>query len=394
MAQESMEPVGFRQWLGPQLLFTGIFFINFISRVAIAPLLPGMEADLSLTHAQAGSLFLFISLGYFVAIAGSGLVSQRLGHRGTVLLSALAVGAVMLALPLAPRRWGLTAGAVALGLASGLYLPSGLASLTSLVRPADWGKAMAVHELAPNLGFVAAPLLAELLQRSLGWRGVLGLLGGGALVLGLAFARWGRGGRFPGQAPSPSAVAALARRPQLWLMVALFSLGIGSSLGVFTMLPLYLTLERGWPAEQANLLLSLSRVSGLFMAFVAGWAYDRLGARRTLAMVLTAGGLATACLGLATQGWLTAALFLQPALAVCFFPAGFAVLSAAVPPEQRGLAVSLCSPPAFVLGGGALPALIGLLSEHYSFGLGIAVVGGLILAGAALTPLLRTDRGL
>jgi len=392
--QESSEPGGPAQWLGPLLLFTGIFFVNFTARVVLAPLLPAMEAELGLSHAQAGGLFLFLSLGYFVAIAGSGLVSQRLGHRGTVLLSALAVGAAMLALSLAPGRWGVTLGMVGLGLAAGLYLPSGLASLTSLVRPGHWGKAVAVHELAPNLGFVAAPLLAEMLQQGLSWRGVLALLGGCALLLGLAFARWGRGGEFPGQAPSPAAVSRLARQPLLWLMVALFALGIGSSLGVFTMLPLYLIEERGWPPEQANLLLSLSRVSGLVMALGAGWAYDRLGARRTLAMVLCASGLATVCLGLASQGFLVAALFLQPALAVCFFPAGFAALSAAAPPELRGLAVSLCTPPAFVLGGGAVPALIGLLGEHYSFGLGIALVGGLILCGAALTPLLRPGRSL
>ena len=49
----------------PVLLFLAlIFFVNFTARIIFAPLMPTIEADLSLTHSDAGLLFLLISLGY------------------------------------------------------------------------------------------------------------------------------------------------------------------------------------------------------------------------------------------------------------------------------------------------------------------------------------------
>ncbi len=389
MPQHSLEPGGFVQRLGPLLFLAGLFFINFTTRISFAPLLPNIEADLGLSHAQAGSLFLFVSLGYFVAILCSGFVSQRLGHRRTIIISAVSLGLVVMLASQMPGRWGITLGCVGLGLTAGLYLPSGMATLTALIKPSDWGRALAVHELAPNLGFVAAPLVAELLLDGLSWRGVLALLGAGSVVMGLAYARWGQGGDFPGQAPNLKAIGKLLRLPNLWLMVALFSLGIAGTLGIFTMLPLYLVSERGWDQGWANFMLSMSRVSCLVVTLFAGWAYDRLGARPTMAVIFLSAGAASIGLGLAGADWLVIFLFVQPALGACFFPAGFATLSAVVPPDMRGLAISLCTPLAFLLGSGVVPALIGLLGEHYSFGIAIALCGVLITCGAAVVPFLK-----
>ena len=76
------------------------------------------------------------------------------------------------------------------------------------------------------------------------------------------------------------------------------------------------------------------------------------------------------------------AVFLQPAMAVCFFPAGLAVLSMFSSAKERSITISLTIPIAALMGGGAAPALIGLIGDVHSFGLGIALVGGLIMAGS------------
>ena len=72
------------------------------------------------------------------------------------------------------------------GMATGLYLPSAIATLTSLVPSRHWGKALAIHELAPNLSFVAAPVVSEALMVWVSWREVLMLLGVCSLALGTA----------------------------------------------------------------------------------------------------------------------------------------------------------------------------------------------------------------
>ena len=68
---------GLRPQLGPIIFLTAIFFLNFLARIVLAPLMPVIEADLGLDHAEAGSLFLLISAGYFVSLLGSGFLSSR-----------------------------------------------------------------------------------------------------------------------------------------------------------------------------------------------------------------------------------------------------------------------------------------------------------------------------
>lgn len=112
----------FRGQVGPILLLTLIFFINFLARIILAPLLPAIERELHLDHGEAGALFLLISLGYCTSLLGSGFVSSRLTHRSTILLSALSAGITILFLPFASHLWQLQLALVALGLATGLYL--------------------------------------------------------------------------------------------------------------------------------------------------------------------------------------------------------------------------------------------------------------------------------
>jgi NNP family nitrate/nitrite transporter-like MFS transporter len=368
----------------PILFLVGIFLLNFMSRVGLGPLLPAVEADLTISHAQAGSLFLFTSVGYFSALFCSGLVSSRLGHRGTIVVSGLAVGGALGAVGLVESFAGLAAAMALVGAAGGFYLPSGIATLTGLVAQRHWGKALAVHELAPNLGLVLAPLAAEVLLGRLSWQGVMASLGAVSAALAVVYARWGRGGRFYGQAPNPANLWALMAEPASWLIMLMFGLGIGGSLGVYTMLPLYLVEEHGMALASANLLVSASRVAGVGMSFLAGAFTDRVGPARALAAVFGLTGLATVGLGLAQGPWLWAALFLQPTLAVCFFPAGFAALSRLVDASLRNLAVSVVIPLGFVLGSGAIPTLIGWLGETVSFAAGIVVVGLFILGGVGL----------
>ncbi len=382
----------FSQQLWPLLFLVGIFMLTFLSRVILAPLLPAVEKSLGISHAQSGALFLYVSLGYFVSLFSSGLVSSRLGHRRTIIISALAVGLVLIGLTQAASLAVLNLGAFFIGLAGGLYLPSGIATITGLVSARHWGKALAVHELAPNLGLFSGPLVAEGLLQVSSWQGVLGWLGLGCLILGLVFWRWGKGGDFPGQAPNPANLKQLATDSRSWVLMVLFSLGIGGSLGIYTMLPLYLVTEHGLELASANYLVGFSRLLGVVASFVAGWASDRIGPRPALTGIFALTGLSTIALGLLPPPWLWVALFVQPFMAVCFFPAGFAALSSVGDPSLRSLTVSVVVPMGFVLGGGALPAGIGWLGEQASFQFGIALSGVLFLSGVFLLPLLRAQK--
>ncbi|MCJ7663090.1 MAG: MFS transporter [Desulfobacterales bacterium] len=381
--------VPFRSHIPALLFLAGIFFLNFLARVILAPLLPAIEGDLHIGHAGAGALFLFISLGYCAGLLGSGFVSSRFTHRRTIIISSMAIGLALLAISLCHTIGGIRGGLILLGFAAGLYLPSGIAALTSIVSSRDWGKAVAIHELAPNLGFVAAPLVAEGLMLWFSWRGVIALIGAAAMLVGLAFIRLGKGGQFRGEAPSPNTLRVLITQPAFWVMMALFSLAIGASLGVYTMLPLYLVAEQGFGRSSANELVAFSRIAGLAIAFAAGWASDTWGPKRALGGILLATGMATVLLGMARGAWIVPVLFLQPMLAVCFFPAGFAALASIGPPQVRNVAISLTIPVAFFIGGGAIPAAIGLMGQEGSFALGFVLVGVLLFGGVIILRYLR-----
>ena len=380
-----LEVTSLRSQIGPILFLAGIFFLNFLGRIILAPLLPTIEKDLGLDHAGAGSLFLLISSGYFVSLLGSGFVASRLMHKRTIIVSATAIGLALLVISSSNSLLGISMGLVLLGLAAGLYLPSGISTLTSLISPSQWGKALAIHELAPNLAFVAAPLISEVLLRWFSWRGILAVMGIASMVAGMTFGRFGTGGKFPGDAPSVTSVRTILVKPAFWIMTILFSLAITGSLGVYAMLPLYLVTERSMDQYWANTLVAVSRVSGLGMAFLAGWATDRFGARKIMAAVFLLTGTMTFLLGVTKGYWMVLIVFAQPMLAVCFFPAGFAALSCIGPSSSRNVAVSLTIPLAFLIGAGAIPAGLGIMGDTVSFAFGFALVGVFILMGFLLS---------
>jgi NNP family nitrate/nitrite transporter-like MFS transporter len=123
-----------RSQVMPLLLMTGLFFFNFIARIILAPLMPTIEVDLGIGHAEAGSLFLLISLGYFTSLIGSGFFSAQFTHRKTIIFSSIFLGITLLAVSFSNTLWDIRIGCIIIGLVTGLYLPSGISTLTSLVK--------------------------------------------------------------------------------------------------------------------------------------------------------------------------------------------------------------------------------------------------------------------
>jgi len=54
--------------VAPVVFLVVIFFINFIARVILSPLLPTIEKELGISHGEAGSFFFLISAGYVIAL--------------------------------------------------------------------------------------------------------------------------------------------------------------------------------------------------------------------------------------------------------------------------------------------------------------------------------------
>jgi NNP family nitrate/nitrite transporter-like MFS transporter len=209
------------------------------------------------------------------------------------------------------------------------------------------------------------------------------------MLAGIVFVFFGKGGTFPGEAPNSKILRTILIEPSFWVMIALFTLGIGASFGVYTMMPLFLVAEKGMDRAWANTLVAISRIPTLGVSILAGWVADRFGPKQTLRGVFMATGMATLLLGLVPGSWIGLLVLLQSVLATSFFPAGFAILSRMGSTSIKNVAVSLTVPIGMLLGGGAIVAGIGIFGEMGAFSVGIALFGGLIFGGVILVRYLK-----
>jgi MFS transporter, NNP family, nitrate/nitrite transporter len=377
-------PEPFREKVGITAFLAWLFYLGFVARTMFAPLMPAIEKDLGISHGQAGSLFLWMSVGYLLAPICSGLISSKINHRGTLRVSAWAIGVALIPIASVNALWLIRILLMVIGLAAGIHLPSAIATITAEVQKSDWGKALSVHQCAPPLSFVSAPILAAILLNWFTWRYVLVLWALLAMVSALVYGQRGKGGDFPGQLPGRENVKTIISTPSFWIMVFLFAMAMGGNAGIYSMLPLFLVSERGLDLGQANTLIGLSQVSGVIMVFVAGWITDKIGQKPAMAMTLLATAILTVLLGLVQGSGLVVVLFLQPAVLSSFFPAAFGALSRIAPPAMRSVVNALGPPLAFLMGGGVLPAVIGYMGEVYTFSTGIVAFGCFMALGPVL----------
>lgn len=374
------------------MFITVMMLLVFLGRFIFSPLMPaiGEDPSIAIGPGQAGSLFLLGAFGFFAGSIIAGLVSSRIRHRGTLIASVLAFAITLGGAYFSSSVWALRAVFVILGILAGIHLPSSVATITATVRREDWGKALSIQQLAPPVSLVAGPIFASVLLRWFTWNEALLWIAGLTVVLGLAFTIFTPGvGNFPGDPPNPSLLKPVLSTRSFWVLMFLFALAMGAQVGVYTMLPLYLSQERGMTLGSANNLLGLANLAPLVTVFFSGWLTTRIGEKRSLALFIFLTGVVTILVGLTSGVALKVCVVVMAALAVCIFPPAFAALSRIVQPNYRSLAAAFCSPTAFVFGGGLLPTALGYMGQAWSFSNGIIIIGAIIAVGSAAAFLLH-----
>jgi len=379
--------------LPPVLFLTLIFFLHFLARQLLGPLLPAMERDLRIGHAVSGLFILVMGMGFFLSQLTAAFLTARFGYRVCIVLSLWAAAAAMAGVGLVGSLGALFVGFFLLGVTGGLYVPSGIALISVLVHPRDWGKAMGIHELAPNLALIVAPFFATMVLGLASWRWGYLSLAGFLAITGAVFARYGVDAGTRGTTPDLQRIREIAKNPAFWGLAGLLSLAVGVETGVYAVVPLFLVNERGFDLTEANRILGLSRIPGLAVVLLSGWITDRLSPGTTLRLSLGITGATIVALGLGPREVAIPAVFAQAAAAACLFPPILSAASGISTPENRALTISLSLAVAPVLGGGLVPAGIAFAGEVGSFGLGLAGAGVLVLAGTALVRSLGARSG-
>jgi len=170
-------------------------------------------------------------------------------------------------------------------------------------------------------------------------------------------------------------------------MALYFMVAIGSSMGIYAVMPLFLVSEMGIDRPWANTLIGFSRSLGIVVLFISGMMIDRIGPLRALTSFMITTGLFTVFIGVIPGATPVSILvFFQAAFSICLFPPGFTILSLLFPERLRGVAVSLVIFMGFLFGAGVLPSAVGYWAEAFSFASAFAIMGTITLA---LAPFVR-----
>jgi MFS family permease len=155
-------------------------------------------------------------------------------------------------------------------------------------------------------------------------------------------------------------------------------------------LVLYLTIERGFTASQAGLVVAAAGFGGMFSQLLGGWCTDHIGRRTTLVagLVLSAGALVSLGLARGTVAIMVAAA-LEGLFGDLYRPASQALIADVLPPEQRPYAFALTFW-AVNLGFSIAAVSAGIVAEHaYWILFAVDAATSLLYAGVVLVGIRR-----
>ena len=364
----------FKQSLPAVVLLTAIFFLNFLTRTIMAPLLVHLEQAFGLNHTAATGLLAYQSAGLSVSLFCSGILAGYLPHRRVVALSVIGSGLALCLLSLASGIWSARAGFTLVGCATGLYLASGIAMLSDATQKEHWGKAIAIHELAPNLAFVCSPILIETALHFTNWQGAILITGVLCIVGGGLFLRYAKGGNFTGIRPTTHTFPALIALKATWAFAIIATVASVLESSPYNVMPLFLVSERGMNTIEAGSLISISRLITPVLPLAGGWLVDRFHYKPVLFCCLFISAVAMVGVATTHNSLLTISLILQSGMPALMFPAVFAALAHAFTPREQALVLSLTMPFIAGISTGIVPFFLGFCGDTVGFGKGFLVI--------------------
>jgi MFS family permease len=359
-----------------------IWFANFSLRVVFSPILPIIEDEFMVNHAWASSIFIFLSAGYSLAMIVSGLFSGKFGYKKTIVFSLTLLSLVAFLIPLVQQFFLLFLFAFLLGFSVGLYLPSAISLITEYYAEKDWGKAIAIHDTGASCAIFAIPFVALGLLCLVPWRGIFIVFAIIFLICLIIFCFVSTEVKIA--SPPKTMLKQIIEIRSLWLMAIIWFFGAGANLGIYSIIPLYLTKELHLDIGHANTILGISRLGSVGVAIACGFFIDRFNLRKFMFFVLIIAGIFTVLLGLISVKYIGIILFLQASFVTGFFPVGLVAIAKIFSREMRSMATGIILAISMAFGGGLIPYLLGISGDLYSFRSGITILGILVIMASAL----------
>ena len=378
-SQQNTKPV-----LMISMLVVAVFF-SMASRSIFSPLMPALQREMGISLSTVGTLFLLISVSYGIAMLFCGFLSARIGHGKTIVVALVSITFGLLLAAVAPGLPLLVVGMLFLGAGAGTYPPSGIVMINTKISLQRRNTAFAFHEIGPNLALLLSPLLVLALEPWFGWRGVIFWMAVVCGLASLAFLRWGAPDSGIGAAPKIGTMGTILRNRSTWVGMLILSAALAGIQGVYAILPAYLVSQYGLSPQYVNVLLSVSRITGVLLLLPAGTVINRIGRRRTILGVLTFSSLCTAFIGLVEGPLISIVVIAQPALLAVLFPAFLSSIAEIGDHRYQNITYSLVITVGVSVGSGVTPAVLGLFSD-----LGLGWLGFILLGLFMFSAVLAT----
>lgn len=385
----SQPPYPFRQALPWTAFVALLFWLSYSARGTLSPLLVSVEADLRIGHASSTSLLLMQSLGFSVSLLLCGFMLSRVRPAHMAAFSIITSGLILLMMPLVQTLAQARIVFFVFGFTSGFYFPSGMATLSSLVHPQDWGKAVAVHELAPNVAFIFIPLIVQAALLFTVWQGVFATLGATMVGVGLSFLRFGRGGSSYSAPPSFNGIHAMLRDPAVWAIMALLAIVTIGEFSIFSILQIFLVNSLTLAPDTANIAIAATRLGTPIAVIIGGLLADKHNVYRVLYAGLLVHALALGLMCLPFVPVVLLACGLQAMSIAALFPSIFKAMAHAFSADRQPVLMSLSMPLAGIISAGLVPLFLGWCGQYLSFSVGLACVAVASLLSLASVLLLE-----
>jgi predicted MFS family arabinose efflux permease len=340
----------------------------------IAPLLPNLARDLSVSLVSAGQLVTVFALTYALSSPVLTALTGNIDRRWLLIASMLAFAAANFVASSAHSYPALLVARILLAVAAGLYVPNANALATAIVEPSRRGHALSIVTGGISVAVALGVPLGAVIGERFGWRlnfiivGVLSLMATIGLLSGL-----------PRDISVHMPVASLrerfdvARRPAVLLALLVTLLWGTGAYAVYTYLAPFLAHAAGIVGSSVGAVLFMWGVAAVIGIRLGGNLNDRFGSLPVILISLSV--LVIAFLGLST-----AAVLFPPPVArapILFSIALWGISAWAFFPAQQARLVSIG-------GVNVAPVTLSLNASFQFLGFSTgAALGALILAYAS-----------
>ena len=379
-----------REGKGPSLVVIACGWGLLLGMRMIYPvLLPYFRDTFELSLTVAGLLITILWLGSAVGQLPGGVLADRYSERAVMAVSAGIVAAALVLVVTAPTATILFAATGIVGLGQSLY-PIARITFLSHMYPDRIGSALGVTMATGDLGQTLLPPIAVVLAALLTWQAGLSFLIPLLLIIGLGIwvilpvqERAYSGGKLLSIKRMRLLRSDLRESNLLFvsIILILFFLSWQAFTGLF---PTYLIEVKGLPSSTAGLLFGIFFAFGVIVKPLAGAAYDRIGMRNALVMVLAGPVVGLGALPFTEGFWPLVGITVIVSTMLGSGAITQSFLADAFSSEIRGTGLGIIRTMTAIIGSTG-PVIFGGLADRGYFDEGYLLLSGILIVVILLT---------